>query len=61
VPGERWEIEFLTDGAIEVERFVSRGEIEDSAALNELFAIYANSSENRQTHSPMVALYAPSL
>jgi hypothetical protein len=25
VPGERWEIEFFTDGRIEVERFVSRG------------------------------------
>lgn len=25
VPGERWEIEFLEDGDIEIERFVSRG------------------------------------
>ena len=25
VPGQRWEIEFLDDGTIEVERFVSSG------------------------------------
>ncbi len=28
VPGERWEIEFLTDGSVEVERFISDGEID---------------------------------
>lgn len=27
VPGERWEIEFLSDGSVEVERFISNGEI----------------------------------
>jgi hypothetical protein len=39
VPGERWEVEFLEEGSIEVERFRSNGEIEDEAALEELFAI----------------------
>lgn len=37
VPGERWEIEFLTDGTVEVERFISSGEIYDEDALDELF------------------------
>jgi hypothetical protein len=27
VPGERWEVEFFADGSIEVERFISNGEI----------------------------------
>ena len=27
VPGERWEIEFLGDGTVEIERFISHGEI----------------------------------
>ena len=27
VPGERWEVEFLADGSVEVERFISDGEI----------------------------------
>jgi len=35
VPGERWEIEFLRDGSVEVERFISNGEIygEEGACL----------------------------
>ncbi len=28
IPGQRWEIEFMRDGSIEVERFVSNGEID---------------------------------
>ena len=42
VPGERWEIEFLTDGSVEVERFISDGEIYGAEALDELFARYAD-------------------
>ncbi len=40
VPGERWEVEFLDDGSIETERFISEGEIEGEEALNELLALY---------------------
>ena len=29
IPGERWEVEFLDDDTVEVERFVSDGEIRD--------------------------------
>lgn len=43
VPGERWEIEFLTDGTIEVEIFKSDGEIADSAVLESLFAKFSDS------------------
>ncbi|MCZ6678907.1 MAG: hypothetical protein O7E52_16870 [Candidatus Poribacteria bacterium] len=41
VPGERWEVEFLDDGSVEVERFVSSGEIETEGTLTDLFTIYA--------------------
>lgn len=36
IPGERWEIEFFEDGAVEVERFRSSGEIDDVGALDAL-------------------------
>jgi hypothetical protein len=42
VPGERWEIEFLADGSVEVERFASDGEIYGAEALDELFALYSD-------------------
>ncbi len=37
VPGERWEIEFFADGNIEVEKFVSNGEILDADEIEKLF------------------------
>lgn len=37
VPGERWEIEFLEDGEIEIEIFRSSGEILSAKALDDLF------------------------
>jgi hypothetical protein len=42
VPGERWEVEFLGDGSIEVERFLSNGEICGEEALRELWTRYAD-------------------
>ena len=42
VPGERWEVEFLGDGSIEVERFLSHGEICGEEALRELWTIYVD-------------------
>jgi hypothetical protein len=42
VPGERWEIEFLGDGSVEVERFISNGEICGEEALHEVFTKYAD-------------------
>ena len=40
-PGEYWEIEFLKDGDIEIERYRSDGHIEDDSMLEELFALWA--------------------
>ncbi len=42
VPGERWEVEFLQDGDVDVERFVSDGEMGDESALDELFARFSD-------------------
>ena len=41
LPGERWEIEYLSDGSVDIERFRSSGELADEDALAELFAAYA--------------------
>lgn len=38
VPGERWEVEFFADGNVEVEKFVSQGEIFDEEELDKLFS-----------------------
>lgn len=38
-PGERWEIEFLADGDIEIERFRSDGQIAGPEALDDLWAL----------------------
>jgi hypothetical protein len=42
VPGERWEVEFLGDGTVEVERFISNGEICGEGALQALLSQYAD-------------------
>jgi hypothetical protein len=42
VPGERWEIEFIGDGTVEVERFKSDGTIDDESALESLFARFSS-------------------
>jgi hypothetical protein len=39
VPSEHWEVDFLADGSIEVERYRSDGTIHDESALDELFAV----------------------
>lgn len=38
VPGERWEVEFMDEGGVEVEMFRSDGTIGDASALGALFA-----------------------
>ena len=45
LPGERWEVEFLDDGAVEVERFASDGTIGDEAALQDLWAMLAANAD----------------
>ena len=39
LPGERWEVEFMEGGWIEVERFASDGMIEGESALEELWRL----------------------
>ncbi|HEY7030380.1 MAG TPA: hypothetical protein VH482_03585 [Thermomicrobiales bacterium] len=41
MPGVRWEVEFMTDGRIDVERFYGTGVIEDETALDELWQLLA--------------------
>lgn len=48
VPGQRWEIEFVDYGdevQIEIERFLSTGQIDDESALDELFAKFSDKEE----------------
>ncbi|MCI0488904.1 MAG: hypothetical protein L0229_20120 [Blastocatellia bacterium] len=54
VPGERWEIEFLDDGLVEVERFISDGQICGEEILNELFARYSEDKSD-DSESPQEA------
>ena len=42
VPGERWEIEFFGDASVEIERFISNGEICGEETLHELLTKYAD-------------------
>ncbi|MEH2360353.1 hypothetical protein [Nostoc sp.] len=46
VAGERWEVEFFEDGSVEVERFVSSGEINGEEVFSELFTMYSNSESH---------------
>ena len=38
-PGEYWEIEFIADGELAVERFRSDGNVQGEEILEELFAL----------------------
>lgn len=42
VPGERWEIEFMDSGEVEVEIFKSNGSIHGNEALIHLFEKYSD-------------------
>jgi hypothetical protein len=55
VPGERWEIEFLSNGSIEVEKFISTGEIYGSESLSELFARYADQEEQSNSSEEIIS------
>jgi hypothetical protein len=53
VPGERWEIEFVDYGdevQVEVERFVSGGDIDGESALADLFARFSDKDEETVSH-----------
>jgi len=40
IPGERWEIEFFSDGSIELERFTSAGVTADPTAPSKLLSFF---------------------
>ena len=42
VPGERWEVEFFEDGKIEIERFVSDGQIKSDSEIALLFEKFSD-------------------
>ena len=42
VPGERWEVEFFDDGNIEIEKFISSGDIFDESELKAFFEKYSD-------------------
>ena len=46
VPGERWEIEFLEDGEIEIERFTSSGVTDNQDLLGQLLATHGAGSND---------------
>ena len=37
VPGERWEVEFFSDGNVDIEIFKSHGEMKDKSEIERLF------------------------
>lgn len=41
VPGQRWEIEFMPDGSVEIEKFVSDGTLHNDSELAELLRDFA--------------------
>jgi hypothetical protein len=49
VPGQYWEIAFIEDGTVEVERFVSDGTIEQETSLEELIARFSD-EEHAASH-----------
>ena len=51
VAGERWEVEFFEDGSVEVERFISNGEINGEEVFSELFAMYSEPENNFAKHT----------
>ena len=48
-PGEYWEIEFVADGEVEIERYRSDGHIDDESVIAELFALCSD-EEKSVTH-----------
>ena len=49
---ERWEVEFVPSGEIEVERFVSNGQMDDESALEDLFAKFSDEEPAARHDTP---------
>lgn len=42
VPGQKWEVEFFDDGHVEVEKYISEGQILNEKELNTLFRDFSD-------------------
>ncbi|MFD1205525.1 MULTISPECIES: hypothetical protein [Sporosarcina] len=42
VPGERWEVEFMDDGTVEIEKFIAEGTMYDAKELDVLFKNFSD-------------------
>lgn len=42
VPGQRWEIEIMNDGTIEIEKFISNGDFYDAIELDVLIKEFSD-------------------
>lgn len=42
VPGQRWEIEFLDDGSVVIEKFIADGDMYDAEELETLFKKFSD-------------------
>ncbi|MEM5014627.1 hypothetical protein WKH57_28365 [Niallia taxi] len=42
VPGQRWEVEFMKDGTVEIEKFISDGEFFDGKEIETLFKDFSD-------------------
>lgn len=42
IPGQRWEVEFMEDGTIQIEKFISNGNIEGESELEVLFRDFSD-------------------
>ncbi|MCI0765054.1 hypothetical protein [Bacillus sp. TL12] len=42
VPGQRWEIEFMEDGTVEIEKFIADGDFYDEKEIDFLFADFSD-------------------
>lgn len=45
VPGERWEVEFLNDGSVEIEKFIAEGKIYGEEELQTLFKNFGDEGD----------------
>ena len=42
VPGERWEIEFMEDDSIQIEKFITTARIYDESEIDHLFSTFSD-------------------
>jgi len=59
VPGERWEIEYLEDGTIEVEIFRSNGELNPTSRIRLAFGFFRSGDPGFRGHGGPSAISHP--